>query len=230
MRGRAGFVVVYRPHAFLDHPGPFYRRRLGLGLRHRGGRLGAGDSGLARHQCERRHHQRVPLSTTAPNPVEPFHHRMNPQSLPVSFRKQDSWAKCDMLYTMALDRLDRVKLRIGGRRAYRAPQVLVEDLDCDPWRDSQGPWLDVGHRQEASCVGVPDESGLEDYPLLWVAVPGQRSKPGRGPDQGSAAAEPFVFQGLLPLPLSRPVRIRIPGRSARSLECVSSLAKRWMWT
>ena len=72
----------------------------------------------------------VPLSTTAPNPVEPFHHRMNPQSLPVSFRKQDSWAKCDMLYTMALDRLDRVKLRIGGRRAYRAPQVLVEDLDA----------------------------------------------------------------------------------------------------
>ena len=145
----------------------------------------------------------VPLSTTAPNPVEPFHHRMNPQSLPVSFRKQDSWAKCDMLYTMALDRLDRVKLRIGGRRAYRAPQVLVEDLDAIRRGIAKGPWLDVGHRQEASCVGVPDESGLEDYPLLWVAVPGQRSKPGRGPDQGSAAAEPFVFQGLLPLPLSR---------------------------
>ena len=72
----------------------------------------------------------VPLSTTAPNPVEPYHHRMNPQSLPVSFRKQDSWAKCDMLYTVALDRLDRVKLRIGGKRAYRAPQVLVEDLDA----------------------------------------------------------------------------------------------------
>jgi len=24
----------------------------------------------------------VPLSTTAPNPVEPFHHRMDPSSLP----------------------------------------------------------------------------------------------------------------------------------------------------
>ena len=72
----------------------------------------------------------VPLSTTAPNPVEPFHHRMNPLSLPVSFRKRDSWAKCDMLYTVTLARLDRVKLRKGGRRAYHAPQVLAEDLDA----------------------------------------------------------------------------------------------------
>ena len=38
----------------------------------------------------------VPLSTTAPDPVERFHHRMNPKSLPVLLRSQDTWAKCDM--------------------------------------------------------------------------------------------------------------------------------------
>ena len=72
----------------------------------------------------------VPLSTTAPDPVERFHHRMNPKSLPVSFRSQDAWAKCDMLYTVSLNRLDRVRVTTGGKRTYSAPQVLAEDLDA----------------------------------------------------------------------------------------------------
>ena len=71
----------------------------------------------------------VPLSTTVPSPVEPFHHRMDPRSLPSRFRVQDSWAKCDMVYTVALDRLDRVRLRIGGRWTYCVPRVLGQDLD-----------------------------------------------------------------------------------------------------
>ena len=69
----------------------------------------------------------VPLSTTAPNPVESFHHRMSPKSLPVSLRSQDAWAKCDMLYTVSLNRLDRVRV---GKSTYSAPQVLAGDLDA----------------------------------------------------------------------------------------------------
>ena len=72
----------------------------------------------------------VPLSTTAPDPVERFHHRMNPKSLPVLLRSQDTWAKCDMLYTVSLNRLDRVRVTTGGKRTYSAPQVLAEDLDA----------------------------------------------------------------------------------------------------
>ena len=67
----------------------------------------------------------VPLSSTAPNPVEPFHHRMNLQSLPVGFHAGESWAKCDMLYTVSLARLDRVKV---GPRRYLAPQIRADDL------------------------------------------------------------------------------------------------------
>ena len=68
----------------------------------------------------------VPLSTTAPNPVESFHHRMDPKSLPASLRSQDTWAKCDMLYTVSLNRLDRVRVK----STYSAPHVLAGDLDA----------------------------------------------------------------------------------------------------
>ncbi len=68
----------------------------------------------------------VPLSTRAPNPVEPFHHLMDPRSVPVELATKQSWAKCDMLYTVSLKRLDRV--RVKGR--YRVPlRVLEADLD-----------------------------------------------------------------------------------------------------
>lgn len=63
----------------------------------------------------------VPLSTAAPHPVKPFHHLMAARSLPAEFRARDSWAKCDMVYTVALRRLDWV----SGRRALR---VLDQDL------------------------------------------------------------------------------------------------------
>ena len=35
-----------------------------------------------------------------------------------------------MLYTVSLNRLDRVRVTTGGKRTYSAPQVLAEDLDA----------------------------------------------------------------------------------------------------
>lgn len=74
----------------------------------------------------------VPLSTTAPNPVEPFHHRMDPRSLPGKLARKETWAKCDMLATVCLDRLDRVMVGKGpeGKRIYVAEQVVEEDLEA----------------------------------------------------------------------------------------------------
>ena len=73
----------------------------------------------------------VPLSTTAPNPVEPFHHRMDPRSLPGKLARRKTWAKCDMLATVSLERLDRVMIgkESGGKRIYVAEQVRTEDLE-----------------------------------------------------------------------------------------------------
>ena len=53
----------------------------------------------------------VPLSTVQPNPVERFHHQMNPRSLQGLRKAQDSWAKCDMLYTVSLERLSWIRRR-----------------------------------------------------------------------------------------------------------------------
>lgn len=74
----------------------------------------------------------VPLSTTAPNPVEPFHHRMDPHSLPGKLAQKVTWAKCDMLATASLERLDRVMIgkEPDGKRIYVAEQVLDEDLQA----------------------------------------------------------------------------------------------------
>ena len=74
----------------------------------------------------------VPLSTTAPNPVEPFHHRMNPRSLPGKLAQKETWAKCDMLATVSLERLDRVMIgkEPSGKRRYVAAPVIVDDLEA----------------------------------------------------------------------------------------------------
>src|SRR3972149_4640229 len=53
----------------------------------------------------------VPLSTTAPDPVEDHHHRMDPRSLPGKFAVRPTWAKCDMVATVATCRLDRIKIK-----------------------------------------------------------------------------------------------------------------------
>ncbi|MCY3689507.1 MAG: type II toxin-antitoxin system PemK/MazF family toxin [Gammaproteobacteria bacterium] len=72
----------------------------------------------------------VPLSTTPPRPVEPFHHRMDARSLPGSYAMKETWAKCDLVATVARDRLDRVLIRENQseRREYVAMRITAEDL------------------------------------------------------------------------------------------------------
>ena len=91
----------------------------------------------------------VPLSTAVPNPVEPFHHRMNPRSVPVELGTQESWAKCDMLYTVSMERLDRVLVNRDGRRVFIAPRVLNEDLDAIRRGVTSALGLDARLRPEA---------------------------------------------------------------------------------
>ncbi len=74
----------------------------------------------------------VPLNTTVPNPVKPFHHRMDPRSLPGKLAQRETWAKCDMLATVSLERLNRVMVgkNSAGKRIYVAEQVIIEDLEA----------------------------------------------------------------------------------------------------
>ena len=71
----------------------------------------------------------VPLSATPPEPAEPWHHRMSPASYPAT--RKPLWAKCDMIATVSLDRLDRVKTRdADGNRVYRTFVATQADLDA----------------------------------------------------------------------------------------------------
>jgi mRNA interferase MazF len=72
----------------------------------------------------------IPLSTTIPNPVERYHHLLHPLSLPGKFSERETWAKCDMIATVSLDRLDRIKLGkdVNGKRVYTNHVILANDL------------------------------------------------------------------------------------------------------
>jgi uncharacterized protein YifN (PemK superfamily) len=71
----------------------------------------------------------VPLSTVEPDPFQPYHHKMNHNSLPPKLQKSDCWAKCDMLYTVSLERLDRIRDKdANGKRCYLTGKTTVEDL------------------------------------------------------------------------------------------------------
>lgn len=63
----------------------------------------------------------VPLSTTAPDSIENYHCRIAlERPLPHPFDSAEMWAKCDMLATVALSRIDRFKAgRLPGSHARR---------------------------------------------------------------------------------------------------------------
>ncbi|HEX4693272.1 type II toxin-antitoxin system PemK/MazF family toxin [Sphingomonas sp.] len=73
----------------------------------------------------------LPLSTTEPDPVENYHCRIElAQPLPPPFDSLVMWAKCDMIATVSLDRLDRFKDRRprGSARQWRTGKVSVDQL------------------------------------------------------------------------------------------------------
>ncbi|MBV5339868.1 MAG: type II toxin-antitoxin system PemK/MazF family toxin [Deltaproteobacteria bacterium] len=72
----------------------------------------------------------IPLSRTSPNPIEKHHHRLDPASLPKSLSGRDSWAKCDMIMTVSLSRLDRIQdgRGPGGVRKYTTGKLTPEDF------------------------------------------------------------------------------------------------------
>ncbi|MCA8908510.1 MAG: type II toxin-antitoxin system PemK/MazF family toxin [Rhodospirillaceae bacterium] len=75
----------------------------------------------------------VPLSSTKPAPLEPWHHALRASTYPPA--RSQMWAKCDVLNSVGLDRLDRIKTRDAqGNRRYEtftvpAPE-LAEILSC----------------------------------------------------------------------------------------------------
>lgn len=71
----------------------------------------------------------VPLSGTAPDPVESWHVPVSAGTYPPA--RHQMWAKCDLVATVSLDRLDRVKVKSRhGPRDFRVFQATAVDLDA----------------------------------------------------------------------------------------------------
>ena len=72
----------------------------------------------------------VPLSSREPDPVAPYHHRMSHYSFrdsPLDATVQ-RWAKCDMVQTVSLDRVNLPYTREQRGRRYVRTVVTAKDL------------------------------------------------------------------------------------------------------
>jgi uncharacterized protein YifN (PemK superfamily) len=81
---------------------------------------------LARNRKNRQLITIVPLSTTSPTVLEAHHHELTANPLPGKAGMR-CWAKCDMVATVSLARLDRVK---GSNRQYDVPVLPVADFEA----------------------------------------------------------------------------------------------------
>lgn len=67
----------------------------------------------------------VPISTTEPDPIEKYHYCFQKNPMPNSQIK--CWAKCDMIATVSVDRLDRIKISRGN---YVTKGISTEELEA----------------------------------------------------------------------------------------------------
>ncbi len=74
----------------------------------------------------------VPLSTTEPSEISDYHCRIVlQQALPKPFDAMVMWAKCDLVSSVSLDRLDRFRQprgRDGGARRWITGRVSPDQL------------------------------------------------------------------------------------------------------
>ena len=73
----------------------------------------------------------VPLSTSPPDPVEPYHYRLHTiPPLPDPYNSPSHWVKADMVYTVSFDRLFLMHSSKGadGKRIYDQRVIDKADL------------------------------------------------------------------------------------------------------
>ena len=72
----------------------------------------------------------VPISTTPPETVRPWHIRLSRDPYPKGKKGGEIWAKCDMLNVVSFDRLGGYYTRWNGRRQYQKMHVSMEELQA----------------------------------------------------------------------------------------------------
>lgn len=76
---------------------------------------------LAQHKQNARLVTVIPLSASAPERPQPYHHELPKDPRPDGDSMHPIWAKCDMVYTVSLERLEMhyTRTRRGGRQSVR---------------------------------------------------------------------------------------------------------------
>lgn len=72
----------------------------------------------------------VPLSTTPPPNVKPWHIQLKQDPTPHLNSGKQVWAKCDMLYTVSHGRLNKPHSKVAGKREYLTLKVSADDLNA----------------------------------------------------------------------------------------------------
>lgn len=73
----------------------------------------------------------VPISTKPPRNPERWHRKLELNSIPLPLRAdgEESWAKCDMVVSVAFSRLNKIRTaRANGKRVFVEHYVAPEDL------------------------------------------------------------------------------------------------------
>jgi uncharacterized protein YifN (PemK superfamily) len=71
----------------------------------------------------------VPISSTSPEAEFDWHHLLRKNPLVTDGTKQ-LWVKCDMIYTVSFDRLDKVHRKTRKGREYFVPRLSPNDLEA----------------------------------------------------------------------------------------------------
>lgn len=72
----------------------------------------------------------VPLSTTSPEPAKSWHHQMPHLRVTGWDARGPIWAKCDMLSSVSLDRLNKPYIKARSGRNYITHKLDQQDMDA----------------------------------------------------------------------------------------------------
>lgn len=98
----------------------------------------------------------VPLSASAPKQPQPYHHQLPKDPRPDGDSMHPIWVKCDMIYTVSLERLEMhyTRTRRGGRNSVR---VLLPPDDFEAIRRCVAIALNLTNNEGVPIWGI--ESG-----------------------------------------------------------------------
>lgn len=70
----------------------------------------------------------IPLSSTPPTPAKAWHYALQESPLVSIMGNAQTWAKCDMIYTVSFDRLDKPHRRTRNGREYVSLKLSPADM------------------------------------------------------------------------------------------------------